>query len=149
MVVRKVNRKKRVKWCKERRGRTVDNHWEKVMFSDESQIVLGTNNRDYIWWKNDKKYNLYLICSRSEQKISLIIWGCILLWRCWNSNCSWRQHQLCQVHWRPRQEVKASSCLVFWTKRILGHGWQCACSQSPHCKNYKDQNEVTSIEWPA
>ena len=26
MVVREVNRKKRVKWCKERRGRTVDNY---------------------------------------------------------------------------------------------------------------------------
>ena len=77
MVVRKANRKKRVKWCTERRSRTVDNYWEKVMFSDESQIVLGTNNRVYIWWKNDKKYNQHLICSRSEQKISLIIWGCI------------------------------------------------------------------------
>ena len=77
MVVREANRKKRVKWCKERRGRTVDNHWKKVIFSDESQIVLGTNNRVYIWRKNDKKYNPHLICSRSEQKISLIIWGCI------------------------------------------------------------------------
>ena len=40
MVVREANRKKRVKWCKERRGRTVDNYWKKVIFSDESQIVL-------------------------------------------------------------------------------------------------------------
>ena len=44
MVVQEANRKKRVKWCKERRGRTVDNYWEKVMFSDGSQIMLGTNN---------------------------------------------------------------------------------------------------------
>ena len=44
MVVREANRKKRVKWCKERTGRTVDNYWKKVMFLDESQIVLGTNN---------------------------------------------------------------------------------------------------------
>ena len=58
MVVRKANRKKRVKWCKERRSRTVDNYWEKVMFSDESQIVFGTNNRVYIWRKDDEKYNL-------------------------------------------------------------------------------------------
>ena len=44
MVVQEANRKKRVKWCKERRVRTVDNYWEKVMFSDGSQIMLGTNN---------------------------------------------------------------------------------------------------------
>ena len=44
MVVREANRKKRVKCCQERRGRTVDNYWKNVMFLDESQIVLGTNN---------------------------------------------------------------------------------------------------------
>ena len=44
MVVRESNPKKWVKWCKERRGRTVDNYWKKVMFSDESQIVLGKTN---------------------------------------------------------------------------------------------------------
>ena len=49
------------------------------MFSDESQIVLGTNNRfsSYIWRKDDENYNPHLICSRSERKVSLMIWGCI------------------------------------------------------------------------
>ena len=47
------------------------------MFSDESQIVLGTSNRVYIWWKDDEKYNPHLSWSRSERKISLLIWGCI------------------------------------------------------------------------
>ena len=73
MVVRQANRKKRGKWCKERRGRTVDNYWKKVVFLDESQIVLGTNNRVYIWRKDDEKYSPHLICSRSERNISLMI----------------------------------------------------------------------------
>ena len=68
MVVREANRKKRVKWCKERRGRTVDNYWKKVIFSDKSQIVLGTNKSVYIWRKDHVKYNPHLICSRSERK---------------------------------------------------------------------------------
>ena len=73
MVVRQANRKKRGKWCKERRGRTVDNYWKKVVFLDESQIVLGTNNRVYIWRKDDETgYNPHLICSRSERNISLL-----------------------------------------------------------------------------
>ena len=37
------------------------------MFSDESQTVLGTNNRVYIWRQDDEKYNPHLICSRSER----------------------------------------------------------------------------------
>ena len=77
MVVQEANRKKRVKWCKERRARTVDNYRKKVIFSDESQVMLCTNNCVYIWEKDDEKYNPHLICSRSEQKISLMIWGCI------------------------------------------------------------------------
>ena len=77
MVVREANQKKRVKWCKQRRSRTVDNYWKKVIFSDESQIVLGTNNRVYIWRKDDEKYNPHLSCFRSERKIRLMIWECI------------------------------------------------------------------------
>ena len=74
MVVREVNRKKRVKWCKQRRSRTVDNYWKKVIFSDDSQIVLGTNNPGvYIWRKYDEKYIPHLICSRSERKIRLMV----------------------------------------------------------------------------
>ena len=57
-----------------------------------------------------------------------------LLWWCWTSDYSWRQYQLCQVHWHPRQELMASSCLVFWRKRIIFCGWQCAYSQSPSCR---------------
>ena len=73
MVIQEANRKKRVKWCQERRARTVGNYWKKVTFSDESQIVLGTNNRVCIWRKDDETgYNPHLICSRSERNISLL-----------------------------------------------------------------------------
>ena len=38
----------------------------------------GVENRDKVYWrKDDEKYNPHLICSRSERKISLMIWGCI------------------------------------------------------------------------
>ena len=79
MVVQEVNRKKRVKWCKQQRSRTVDNYWKKVIFSDESQIVLGTNNCVYIWRKDNEKYNPHLVCSHSERKISLMIWDVFLM----------------------------------------------------------------------
>jgi len=50
---------------------------EEVFFFGESQIVLGSNNRVYIWRKGDKKYNPHLICPHSERKIGWMIWGCI------------------------------------------------------------------------
>ena len=48
VVVKGVNKKKRVSWCKERRYWTVEEEWKKWIFSDESQIVVGANNRVYI-----------------------------------------------------------------------------------------------------
>jgi len=76
-IVREVNRKKRVKWCKERKNLTVNDHWKKVIFSDESQVVIGAKNRVYIWRKDDEKYRPHLICPKPKHKLSLMIWGCV------------------------------------------------------------------------
>ena len=54
VIVCEVNRKKRVAWCRERRNWTVDSHWRKYIYSDESQIVVGSNNRIYVWRKGNK-----------------------------------------------------------------------------------------------
>jgi len=54
VIVREVNRKKRIAWRRERRNWTVDSHWRKSIYSDESQIVVGSNNRIYIWRKGDE-----------------------------------------------------------------------------------------------
>ena len=51
VVVREVNRKKRLSWCLEKRRWLVNGNWDKVIFSDERQIVIGNNNRVYIWRK--------------------------------------------------------------------------------------------------
>ena len=51
MVVREANRKSGSQvW----RGRTVNNNWKNITFSNESQIVLSTNNHVYISRKEDK-----------------------------------------------------------------------------------------------
>ena len=148
MVVREVNRKKRVKWCKQRRSRKVDNYWKKVIFSDESQIVLGTNNRVYIWRKDDEKYNPHLVCSRSERKISLMIWGCIydgvgtLTAVEGNTNSAKYIDILGKKLWP----------VVAWyieRKEYLFMDDNAPVHRAHTVENYKDQNEVTSVEWPA
>ena len=75
VIVHKVNRKKRVAWCRERRNWTVDSHWRKYIYSDESQIVVGSNNCVYVWRKGDQVNRLDLVCRHSQRKVSVMIWG--------------------------------------------------------------------------
>ena len=56
LVVKKGATKNRVKWCKERKDWTVDEHWHKWIFSDESQVVIGKNINVFIWRKDDEKF---------------------------------------------------------------------------------------------
>ena len=149
MVVREVNRKKRVKWCKQRRSRTVDNYWKKVIFSDESQIVLGTNNRVYIWRKDDEKYNPHLVCSRSERKISLMIWGCI----CYDGVGSLTavEGNINSAKYIDILDKNLWPVVVWYFegKEYLFMDDNAPVHRAHTVENYKDQNEVTSMEWPA
>ena len=77
VAVREVNKKERVKWCKERKNWTVQQEWSKWIFSDESQIVIGDNKTVYIWRKGDEKYNPQLVCPAPRRRFSVMIWGCV------------------------------------------------------------------------
>ena len=150
MVVREANRKKRGKWCKDRRGRTVDNYWKKVIFSDESQIVLATNNRAYIWRKDDEKYDPHLICSRSEQNISLMIQGC---------TCYDGVGTLTAVEGNINSEAKYFDILdkklwpvVVWYFEGIEYLFMddnAPVHRAHTVDNYKDKSKVTSTEWQA
>ena len=145
MVFWEANRKKRIKWFKERRGRTVDDYRKKVIFSDESQIVLGTNNRVYVWRKNDEKYNLHRICSRSERKISLMIWRCI---------CCDGVGTLTAVEGNinsAKYQTTTGHTCTFLTegKEYLFMDENAPVHRTHTVENYKDLNVVTSMEWPA
>lgn len=48
LVIREVNRKKTLAWCREKRKLTVTNYWKKVNFSDESKIVVWQDSLVYI-----------------------------------------------------------------------------------------------------
>lgn len=56
MVVREVNRRKRLPWCLARWNWSVQNEWKQVIFSDEPQIVIGQNNRVYVWRSANEAY---------------------------------------------------------------------------------------------
>ena len=97
MVVREANRKQRVKWV--------------VKWCKDSRQLLGKSS--VFRWKSDfalyKPSCLHLATRRRKVQPTSYL---LSLWtdkfgdlgRCLNSDCWWRQHQLCQVRWHPRRK---------------------------------------------
>ena len=78
VVIREVNRKKRLSWCREKRKLSVDNYWKKIIFSDESKIVVGQDSRIYIWRKRGEGWRPDLVeARRAKPCFAVMIWGCI------------------------------------------------------------------------
>lgn len=75
--IRVANRVKRVRWCREKRNWTVQGNWKHVIFSDESQIVIGDDNRIYVWRKSDEAWLPECISPGVNRRLSVMIWGSI------------------------------------------------------------------------
>lgn len=73
MVVCEENQKKRFSWCFEKRRLTAEQHWNKVIFSDESQIVIGENHRVYVWRKANEAYLPQCMCP-PRKRVELQLW---------------------------------------------------------------------------
>ena len=69
---REVNRKKRLNWCRGKMRWNVNGQWDKVIFSDESQVVLDANQRIFIWRRISG-----LRVPPAQRKASVMICGCI------------------------------------------------------------------------
>ena len=72
-----VNRRKRVEWCRGKRYRTVDDYWNRVIFSDECKVVIGQDTRVRVWRKVGEEWLADCLCPPSKRRLSLMIWGCV------------------------------------------------------------------------
>ena len=77
MVVKEVNRKKRLTWCLQKRRLTVNEYWRNIIFSDESQVVIGQNNRVYVWRSAHEAYKPECMFAECKPKVSVMIWDCV------------------------------------------------------------------------
>lgn len=81
LTISPVNRKKRLEWCYSHRNWTFEQNWKSVIFSDETQVVLGTNHKVYVWRKADEKWRPECLGLRSSRhgsaRVSVSFWGCI------------------------------------------------------------------------
>lgn len=73
-MIRKINRKIRVKWCKNRLN--LDNRdWRKWIFSDESMVVVGLEPKVRIWREKYEKYGPQQCAPKEDRKFSVMVWG--------------------------------------------------------------------------
>ena len=86
--------------------------------------MLGTNNRVHIWRKDDEKYNPHFTCSHSERNSAKYI--DILDKNLWPV-----------VVW------------YFEGKEYLFMDDNAPVHRAWTVENYRDQNKVTSMKWPA
>ena len=48
ITISKINREKRMKFCRGKSEWTVNEDWIKVIFSDETQVVVGQKKKNYM-----------------------------------------------------------------------------------------------------
>ena len=106
-------------------------------------------DRNNVWGKEDKKYNPHLICSRSEQKISLMIWGCICDDGVGTPTAV--EGNINSAKYIDILDKKLWPVVVWYFegKEYLFTDDNAPVRRAYTVENYKDQNEVTSMEWPA
>jgi hypothetical protein len=72
-----VNRWKRMPWCWEKWRWNVQDQWDKIIFADESKVVIGTDKKVYIRCKDNEGWRY----GKSRSKIfQVTIWVYI----CWH-----------------------------------------------------------------
>jgi hypothetical protein len=75
-----VNRFKRRAWCRSKLHCTVENFW-KVIFSDETQIVLGKGSKVHVWRKECEQWAPYCLGEGRDRQprvvASVMFWGYI------------------------------------------------------------------------
>ena len=81
ITIRKENRARRCSFCRQKLTWTVRNNWCKVIFSDETKVVIGAEKKIYAWRRcNERVYPecTGIMSDREKQgTISAMFGGCI------------------------------------------------------------------------
>lgn len=77
LTISATNRTRRVNWCRAKLHWSVNSEWKKVIFSDETQVVVDQNRRVYVWRRADEIWRPECLGLRGSSKFSAMFWGCI------------------------------------------------------------------------
>ena len=76
LTIRTENRHRSVHWCRSKLRWTLNRDWKRVIFSDETQVVVDSNNRVYVWRRLDEFGDLN-VSNFVVIVNSAIFWGCL------------------------------------------------------------------------
>jgi len=149
LTVSLVNRKKRVAWCRSKLCWTVNQNWKKVIFSDETQVVIGNNQRVYVWRKSDELWRPECLGLRGASKVSVMFWGCI-----------------CYTSVGTLVEIDGTMNSEKYIETLDSHLWpvvaknfpnsdyifqddNAPCHKSARTQAWKRENDIPTLNWPS
>lgn len=150
----KKHKKSRLLWCKKHKNWTI-NDWEKVIFSDESRICLGTGDDDgiFVWRRAEEKFRVDCLRSKTKYQRSLMVWSCLT---------SQGVGELCIVLRTINSEIYVDILEHFLIPSIenafgessdfIFQDDNASCHRSIRVKNYLKNNgnsPIKTMHWPA
>lgn len=149
LTISKVNRQRRILWCRNKRHWT-NEQWQKVIFSDETQVVIGQNNSVSLWRKASEKWKPYCLNQRkSPVKVSCMFWGCItydgigIIVPVDGNLNSLKYIELLDTHlWPVVAKVFGNRPFIFQDDNATPHS-------SRQTSAWKQENGIQKFTWPA
>jgi hypothetical protein len=77
LTIRTENRHRHVHWCRSKLRWTLNRDWKRVIFSDETQVMVDSTNCVYVWRRPDEVWWPECLGLRGNWKFSAMFWGCI------------------------------------------------------------------------
>jgi hypothetical protein len=85
ITISRVNRDRRMGFCRQKLHWNVQNNWSSIIFSDKTEIMLGRNGKVYVWRKPDERFRPDYFGQLPELddfettcRASVMFWGCVL-----------------------------------------------------------------------
>ena len=149
LTICKVNRQRRILWCRGKRHWKPE-QWQKVIFSDETQVVIGQNNSVSLWRKSSEKWKPYCLNQRkTASKVSCMFWGCItydgigvLVPVDGNLNSTKYIELLDNSLWPVIVKAFGNRPFIFQNDNATPHS-------SRRTNNWKTENGIPKFNWPA
>lgn len=138
-----------MKWAKEKIRWSVERHWKKVIFSNESQVVIGSNNRVYIWRRKDEAESRDCVCPPAQRKFSVMIWVCITYFGVGTITTvkgMINRHKYIEILENNLWPVIARH---FPEQDCLFQDDNAPIHRAQDVKDYKEENQINGLEWPA
>lgn len=72
MVIKEVDKKKRLSQCQEKWIWSVENNWGKIVFFDEGKTMIGHYERVYVWRKAGESKRPDFITPKPRHKFEIV-----------------------------------------------------------------------------